>query len=138
MDNYDDQALKLWWASNSGAMTHLFTRWIEHSSSSSRAPDAQSLVISVAETVFENLDWGAMLLKQKFAAEVKRLEAESHAEYVREAASEALEKLQMRELWRNSKKPRSLSESQSLSTVGRRTSHPQGPGDRKILESNSC
>ena len=37
----------------------------------------QLAVLTLAECVFQNLDWGALRLKQMFAAEVMRLETES-------------------------------------------------------------
>ena len=67
-------ALKLWWASNPGAMMHLFTCWIEHRSVSR---SAQILLLGIASHIFKDLDFSAWHVKQMFAAEVMRLEAES-------------------------------------------------------------
>jgi hypothetical protein len=52
-------------------MTHLLTRWKEQSSWT-RA--TQKMMFGAACSVFEHLDWGALRVKQMFAAEVKRLE----------------------------------------------------------------
>ena len=69
-------AFRLWWASNPGAITHLLTCWIEHNNSlESRG---QAIVLGASLNVFNDLDWGALRLKQMFAAEIIRLETESH------------------------------------------------------------
>ena len=69
-------AFRLWWASNPGAITHLLTCWIEHNNSLD--PRGQTIVLGASLNVFNDLDWGALHLKQMFAAEIIRLETESH------------------------------------------------------------
>ena len=56
-------------------MTLLFTGWIKHISLS---PLTEMLLLNVANCVFKRLDWGELRVKQLLAAEIKRLEAESH------------------------------------------------------------
>ena len=51
----------------------LLTCWIEHSNSS-----GQMIVLRAALNVFDNLDRGALRIRQMFAAEIIRLETESH------------------------------------------------------------
>ena len=63
-------------ASNPGAITHLLTCWIEHNNSLD--PKGQTIVLGASLNVFDDLDWGALRLKQMFAAEIIRLETESH------------------------------------------------------------
>ena len=70
-------AFRLRWASNPGAITHLLTCWIEHSNSS-LDPRGQMIVLGAALNVFDDLDWGALRIRQMFAAEIIRLETESH------------------------------------------------------------
>ena len=63
-------------ASNPGAITHLLTCWIEHNNSLDQR--GQTIVLGASLNVFDDLDWGALHLKQMFAAEIIRLETESH------------------------------------------------------------
>ena len=81
-----EAAFKLWWASNPGAMTHLFTCWVERQRSSS--PRMQLLVLGITDSAFRYLDWGALGVKRMLAAEVMRLEAESDDQDVQMAAYE--------------------------------------------------
>jgi hypothetical protein len=41
-------------------------------------PKGQTIVLGASLNVFDDLDWGALRLKQMFAAEIIRLETESH------------------------------------------------------------
>ena len=68
---------RLWWASNPGAITHLLTCWIEHTNSS-LDPRGQMIVLGAVLNVFDDLDWGALRIRQMFAAEIVGLETESH------------------------------------------------------------
>ncbi|CAL1130723.1 unnamed protein product [Cladocopium goreaui] len=81
-------AFRLWWASNPGAITHLLTCWIEHNDSLD--PRGQTIVLGASLNVFDDLDWGALHLKQMFAAEIIRLETESHHLSVQENVSTIL------------------------------------------------
>jgi len=81
-------AFRLWWASNPGAITHLLTCWIEHNNSLD--PRGQTIVLGASLNVFNDLDWGALHLKQMFAAEIIRLETESHHLSVQENVSTIL------------------------------------------------
>ena len=56
-------------------MTLLFTGWIQQFSLSLFT---ETLLLSIANCVFKRLDWRELRVKQQFAAEIKRLEAESH------------------------------------------------------------
>ena len=99
-----DKPLELCWARNPGAMTHLFECWIRHMSFSSCT---EILLLSVADGVFDCLDWGALRVKQMFAAEVKRLDAESDQKRpsVQLAVSQLLIDFpEIRHLWPNKKK----------------------------------
>ena len=72
-------AFRHWWASNPGAIGHLLTCWIEHNRfNSSLGPKGQTIVLGASLNVFGDLDWGALRLKQMCAAEIIRLESESH------------------------------------------------------------
>ena len=80
-------AFRLWWASNPGAITHLLTCWIEHSNSSLDSR-GHMIVLGASLNVFDDLDWGALRVKQMFAAEIIRLETESGHPVVQERLSE--------------------------------------------------
>ena len=103
-------AFKLYFASNSEAMTYWCSCWIEQSSSS-RA--TQSFILMLARLVFTNLDWGALRLKQMFAAEVKRLESLNLDKGMRKCVSRILcDFPEICELWLHSiwlRSPRALS-----------------------------
>ena len=70
-------AFRRWWASNPGAITHLLTCWIEHSNGSLDSK-GHVIVLGAALNVFGDLDWGALRIRQMFAAEIIRLDIESH------------------------------------------------------------
>ena len=75
----------------------LFTCWIEHSSLSGAA---QIAMLGIAGGVFKHLDYSAWRVKQMFAAEVLRLEAESPDQCVKLAASRLLYQFpEIQELW---------------------------------------
>ena len=103
-------AFKLYFASNIEAMTYWCSCWIEQSSSS-RA--TQSFILMLARLVFTNLDWGALRLKQMFAAEVKRLESLNLDKGMRKRVSRILcDFPEICELWLHSiwlRSPRALS-----------------------------
>ena len=80
----DPRVFQLCWASNPGAMTHLFACWKEHSS---LAPRMQLAMLAIADCVFQYLDCEALRVKHMLAAEVMRLEAESDDEHVQLTAS---------------------------------------------------
>ena len=82
-------AFRQWWASNPEAITHLLTCWIEHSSSSLDSW-GHMIILGASLNVFEDLDWGALHLKQMFAAESIRLETESNHPSVQGFLSENL------------------------------------------------
>ena len=58
-------------------MTHLFSGWTKQISLSRLT---ETLLLIVAIRVFDCLDWGALRVKQMFAAEIKRLQVESDEE----------------------------------------------------------
>ena len=90
-------AFKRMWASNPGAMAYFCTCWKEHSALSSHM---QLLMLSIAQGVFNHLDWGELRVKQTFAAEVMRLETESRRQTVQMAVSELLRDFpEIRQLW---------------------------------------
>ena len=80
-------ALKLWWASNPGAMMQVFSCWKKHGSVSL---PGQLIVLSTARAVFNHLDSSACLVKQMFATEVMRLETESRDQSVQLIVSRLL------------------------------------------------
>ena len=82
-------AFRLWWASNPGAITHLLACWKEHSNSS-LDPKGQRIVLGAAINVFDDLDWGALRVKQMFATEIIRLETESDDASVQRFVSKIL------------------------------------------------
>ena len=71
-------------------MTHLLACWIEHSS---LPPNMQLAMLGITYCAFRHLDWGALSVKQMFAAEIMRLEAESDDEHVQESVSIVSQKL---------------------------------------------
>ena len=71
-------------------MTHLLACWIEHSS---LAPNMQLAMLGITYCAFRHLDWGALSVKQMFAAEIMRLEAESDDEHVQKSVSVVSRKL---------------------------------------------
>ena len=79
-------------------MTRLLTCFMEHFSLSSLV---QVAMLGLSKTVFLDLDWGALRVKQRFAAEVMRLEAAgSDHKSVRWALSELLREFpEIRILW---------------------------------------
>ena len=78
------EAFKLWWASNPGAMTHLCTCWMEHSSLSVAT---QIVLLGIASGIFKDLELIPTCVKQMFAAEVMRLETDSLEKNVQLAVS---------------------------------------------------
>ena len=48
------------------------------------------IILGAALNVFDDLDWGALRVKQMFAAEIIRLETESRHPYVQERLSKIL------------------------------------------------
>ena len=98
--NKNETAFKLFWASNPGAFTHWCAWWIEQSWVSSKA---QFLILALAKEVFNNLDWGALRLKQMFAAEVRRLQAQTRNERLQVVVSKLLRSFpEIHELWQRS------------------------------------
>ena len=92
------EAFNACFTSNPGAMTRLLTCFMEHFSLSSLV---QVAMLGLSKTVFLDLDWGALRVKQRFAAEVMRLEAAgSDHKSVRWALSELLREFpEIRILW---------------------------------------
>ena len=99
MHTDDTQAFNLWWVGNPGAMTYLLTCMIEHSSLSKFTLLG---MLGAASVVFAAMDWGALRVKQMFAAEVRRLETQSDDETVQAAVSCLLTDFpEIRELWQS-------------------------------------
>ena len=99
MHTDDTQAFNLWWVGNPGAMTYLLTCMIEHSSLSKFTLLG---MLGAASVVFTAMDWGALRVKQMFAAEVRRLETQSDDETVQAAVSCLLTDFpEIRELWQS-------------------------------------
>ena len=96
--NMNPQAFNVWWASNPGVMTRLFAWWIEHASCSCSL--TQMAMLDIAYDVFMHLDWGALRVKQMFAAEVRRLEIATCNKNVQNMVSRLLTEFpEIREVW---------------------------------------
>ena len=93
------ESFRLWMASNPGAITHMFTCWMEHSSSSS-CPLLQTAILCATRAVFQDLDWGELYIRQMLAARVRRMETENHNEGVQAAVSDLMSWFpEIRQLW---------------------------------------
>ena len=82
----------LWWDRNPEAMTRLLSGWIKQISLSRLT---ETLLLTVAICVFEDLDWGALRVKQMFATEIKRLRTRLQVESD-EIVEKCVEELQCR------------------------------------------